>query len=193
MLSPSWTSYTWAVWTGRLWKPSNFFRSLWQLRPLTAVLVVAAVTLPWYVLVGIRTEGEWLKAFFLQVNVGILTKPINGHGGPFIYYVLAILLGMLFITLVLPFIVGLAGWMLSSDCSAGHLPPSFSTPLLYVHSVFGKLFLGFLMITTAIGAVMLARRTVARVWSRRVAALFLRTCVPASVVSESARPRVSDA
>jgi ABC-type transport system involved in cytochrome c biogenesis permease subunit len=63
-------------------------------------------------------------------------------------------------TLVLPFIVFLAAWMLSSDSSAGHLPPTFSTPLLYLHSVFGKLFLGFLMLAVAVAAVVLARRTV---------------------------------
>jgi ABC-type transport system involved in cytochrome c biogenesis permease subunit len=63
-------------------------------------------------------------------------------------------------SLVLPFIVLLAGWMLSSDCTQGHLPPTFDTPLLYVHSLFGKLFLSLLMIATALGAIVLARRTV---------------------------------
>jgi ABC-type transport system involved in cytochrome c biogenesis permease subunit len=62
--------------------------------------------------------------------------------------------------LVLPFIVLLAAWMLSSDAEPGHLPPTFSTPLLYVHSVFGKLFLGLLFIAVGVAVVVPARRTI---------------------------------
>lgn len=64
--------------------------------------------------------------------------------------------------IVLPVIVLLAGWMLSADCSPGHLPPTFDTWLLYVHSVFGKLFLGLLLISTGLAGVLIARRTLAR-------------------------------
>jgi ABC-type transport system involved in cytochrome c biogenesis permease subunit len=63
--------------------------------------------------------------------------------------------------LALPVIVLLAGWMLGVDCSAGHLPPTFDTWLLYVHSVFGKLFLGLLLVSSAAAAVLIARQTLA--------------------------------
>ena len=63
-------------------------------------------------------------------------------------------------TLVLPFIVLLAGWALSTDPEPGHLPPTFNTPLLYVHSIFGKLYLGFLMLAVGVAGVIPARRTV---------------------------------
>jgi ABC-type transport system involved in cytochrome c biogenesis permease subunit len=62
--------------------------------------------------------------------------------------------------LVLPFIVLLAAWMLSTDSSPGHLPPTFSTPLLYVHSLFGKLFLGCMLLSVALAVVVPARWTV---------------------------------
>jgi ABC-type transport system involved in cytochrome c biogenesis permease subunit len=62
--------------------------------------------------------------------------------------------------LVLPFIVLLAAWMLSADASPGHLPPTFSTPLLYVHSLFGKLFLGCMLLSVALAVVVPARWTV---------------------------------
>lgn len=63
-------------------------------------------------------------------------------------------------TLVLPFLVMLAAWALSEDPAAGHLPPTFSTPLLYVHSVFGKLFFGFLLLSVSVAAVVPVRHTV---------------------------------
>ncbi len=73
--------------------PTNFLRSLWQMRPLTLALVVLAVAAPWYVLVGIRTEGLWLEQFFAQYNLRPFLQPILGHQGPFWYYVPAILIG----------------------------------------------------------------------------------------------------
>ena len=63
--------------------------------------------------------------------------------------------------MVLPVIVLLAGWMFGVDCSPGHLPPTFDTWLLYVHSAFGKLFLGLLLVSTSLAAVLIARQTLA--------------------------------
>ena len=56
-----------AQWIARLSRPflpRNLLRSLWQMRPLTGAAVVAAIALPWYVLVGARTHGAWLVEFF---------------------------------------------------------------------------------------------------------------------------------
>lgn len=63
--------------------------------------------------------------------------------------------------LVLPVIVLLSGWMLGVDCAAGHMPPTFDTWMLYVHSIFGKLFLGLLLVSAATAAVLVARQTLA--------------------------------
>ena len=63
--------------------------------------------------------------------------------------------------LVLPVFVLFAGWMLGVDCSPGHLPPTFDTWLLYVHSLFGKLFLGLLLVSASAAAVLIARQTLA--------------------------------
>ena len=52
----------------------------------------------------------------------------------------------------------LAAWLLASNPAPGHLPPTYDTPLLYLHTVVGKLFLGLLLAATALGAVTLARR-----------------------------------
>ena len=73
--------------------PRNFFRSAWQMRPLTGIAVVAAVALPWYVLVGLRTDGVWLEQFFAKYNLRPFMQPILGHHGPVWYYVPAILIG----------------------------------------------------------------------------------------------------
>jgi 4-amino-4-deoxy-L-arabinose transferase-like glycosyltransferase len=58
----------------------NVLRSAWWMRPLTAVVVIAAVAVPWYALVGYRTDGEWLRKFFIEFNLRPLSQPILGHG-----------------------------------------------------------------------------------------------------------------
>ncbi len=78
---------------GRVFGPRNFFRALWRMRPLTMVVVVLAVAGPWYVLVGLRTDGVWLADFFAKYNLRPFTQPFLGHSGPFWYYIPAILIG----------------------------------------------------------------------------------------------------
>ncbi|HUT10543.1 MAG TPA: glycosyltransferase family 39 protein [Thermoguttaceae bacterium] len=77
----------------RIFAPRNVLRVAWQMRPITAVVVVAAVALPWYVLVGLRTDGEFLREFFGVQNLGRALKPLQGHSGPFFYYIPAIFIG----------------------------------------------------------------------------------------------------
>ncbi len=55
-------------------------RLAWQMRPLTAIVVVAAVAVPWYVLVVMRTDGRWLREFVLDFNLRPFQQPIQGHG-----------------------------------------------------------------------------------------------------------------
>ncbi len=79
-------------WFGWL-SPPNFWRALRQMRPLTGLAVVLLVAAPWYVWVGVRTEGAWLREFFAQFNLRPFTQAIQGHKGPFWYYLPAIAIG----------------------------------------------------------------------------------------------------
>lgn len=49
-------------------------------------------------------------------------------------------------------------WLLMADNRAGHLPPTYATPLLYLHAVVGKLYLGLLLVAVALGGVPLLRQ-----------------------------------
>ncbi len=77
----------------RPFAPRNLLRATWQMRPLTAVGLLAAVALPWYIMVGLQTDGEWLVKFFGVHNLHRALKPMQGHGGPVFYYIPAILIG----------------------------------------------------------------------------------------------------
>ncbi|MGD9832667.1 MAG: cytochrome c biogenesis protein [Piscinibacter sp.] len=60
---------------------------------------------------------------------------------------------------VLPVWAVLAAWLLMADARAGHLPPTYATPLLYLHAVVGKLYLGLLLVAAVVGLVPALRRT----------------------------------
>ncbi|MCE9605806.1 MAG: glycosyltransferase family 39 protein [Planctomycetia bacterium] len=64
-----------------------------SLRPLTAIAVLALVALPWYVTVGIKTDGQWLVGFLGKHNVARFTGAMEGHSGPIFYYAIAVLIG----------------------------------------------------------------------------------------------------
>lgn len=53
----------------------------------------------------------------------------------------------------------LAFWLVASDAGRGHLPPTYDTPLLYLHTLVGKLYLGLLLVAAALGAMPWLRRT----------------------------------
>ncbi len=73
--------------------PQHFLRTCWRMRPLTAVAVSMAVALPWYVAVAIRTDGEWVRGFLLDHNLGRAAQSLEGHSGAWFYYPVALLIG----------------------------------------------------------------------------------------------------
>lgn len=52
---------------------------------------------------------------------------------------------------VLPVLGLLGAWLLLADSAPGHLPPTYATPLLYLHTLVGKLYLGVLLVAVALG------------------------------------------
>lgn len=76
----------------RTWNPVNFLRSLWQLRPITGVVMVMLIAVPWFVWVGMRNE-LWLEQFFAKFNLRPFTEPILGHNGPWWYHIPGVLIG----------------------------------------------------------------------------------------------------
>lgn len=81
------------AWCGLLFRPLVFLKTTWQMRPLTALAMIAVVALPWYVAVGLATDGEWLHGFFFVHNVGRFSRSFEGHAGGLLYYVVAICIG----------------------------------------------------------------------------------------------------
>jgi len=74
-------------------RPVHFARVLWSQRPFLAMAIVGTIALPWYMAVGLRTQGSFLATFFGEHNVGRFVKPMEGHSGPIFYYLIAVMIG----------------------------------------------------------------------------------------------------
>lgn len=85
-----------------VWLPSILIRlspkAVWdylsQTKLLIGIPLVLAVALPWYLWVGIRTEGRWLREFFWEHNVQRAVQSMEGHRGGVWYYPIAMLVGL---------------------------------------------------------------------------------------------------
>jgi 4-amino-4-deoxy-L-arabinose transferase-like glycosyltransferase len=63
----------------------------WDRRVIWAGIAFLLVAAPWYVLVTTETRGAYARAFFLNENVNRFLSPMEGHRGPVVYYLGAVL------------------------------------------------------------------------------------------------------
>lgn len=85
------------------------------MRLLLGAAVVLAIALPWYVAVGVQTDGAWLRGFLGDHNVGRFLEAKERHSGPVFYYVVALMLGCFPWSVFLP----LAVWNLRTRLVRG--------------------------------------------------------------------------
>ncbi len=63
----------------------------WRMRPFSAMFAVLVIASPWYIMVGLATDGVWLREFFWTHNVSRAVSTMEGHSGPPILFYLATL------------------------------------------------------------------------------------------------------
>jgi 4-amino-4-deoxy-L-arabinose transferase-like glycosyltransferase len=80
-------------WLARVFSPKLFLRTVWSMRPLTAVATVLAVAGPWYAWVTVETGGVWTRGFFGVHNFGRFLNAMENHRGPIFYYLIAVCIG----------------------------------------------------------------------------------------------------
>ena len=65
----------------------------WKMIP--AVVLLAAITLPWYLAVDKATNHGWTRGFFIDHNINRFSGSTEGHGGFFLITLLFVLIGLL--------------------------------------------------------------------------------------------------
>ncbi|MEH0154900.1 glycosyltransferase family 39 protein [Limibacter armeniacum] len=66
------------------------------------VLLTILIVFPVYLKLGLDSDWEWLKGFFLEHNVGRFTSTMEGHGGNVLYIPIVMLAGLLPFSLFFP-------------------------------------------------------------------------------------------
>ncbi len=69
-------------------------KTFWKLQPVWGLVIVAAIALPWFYMVHIKTNGAWTQGFFIQHNLGRFSEPMGGHKGPFVLTWLFLIMGL---------------------------------------------------------------------------------------------------
>ena len=75
----------------RPFHPLHFLKTCLAMRLGLGIFVMLLVAAPWFVAVGIKTDGVWPKVFFLHDHLTRLVVARHGHSGPVYYYVIALL------------------------------------------------------------------------------------------------------
>lgn len=77
----------------RVFGPRHFLKTCLSMRLLTAVATILLVAGPWYFLVGVKTDGDFLSTFFLKEHLGRSTTSFENHSGNIFYYPLIMCIG----------------------------------------------------------------------------------------------------
>ncbi len=164
--TPRWRRFVAAA--GRTFEPRHFLRTAWSMRPVTALIVAGLVALPWYVMVWQQTDGEWVRRFIGEHNVGRATQAMEGHGGSLltyplmivVYYPLAVLAGFFpWSVLIVPILIDLvqrvrrrdpwaAGYVFAA-CWVGVFVVIFSIPRTKLPSYITPMYPGLSLIAGA--------------------------------------------
>jgi 4-amino-4-deoxy-L-arabinose transferase-like glycosyltransferase len=83
----------WARWVSRYFSAPLVWQAIRWVRVELGLLITAAVALPWYLAVTIKTDGAFLEEFIFRHHLQRAFTPLEGHWGPVVYYPVALLLG----------------------------------------------------------------------------------------------------
>ncbi len=70
------------------------FRQLWrEMRPVSGILIILAIALPWYILVILANGQTYIDSFFGYHNFQRFTAVVNKHSAPRYFYFFVVLVG----------------------------------------------------------------------------------------------------
>ncbi|MEG5140439.1 glycosyltransferase family 39 protein [Microcoleus sp. A6-C6] len=70
------------------------FRQLWrEMRPVSGILIILLIAVPWFVLVILANGQTYIDSFFGYHNFQRFTEVVNKHSAPWYFYFFVVLLG----------------------------------------------------------------------------------------------------
>lgn len=80
----------------------KFWQVFWEIRPFTGMLIIFALSAPWYLLVTWQNGWDYLNSFFGYHNIERFTEVVNNHSAPWYFYFIVVLLGFAPYSVYLP-------------------------------------------------------------------------------------------
>ena len=80
----------------------SFWQIVREIKLIRGMLVICAVSLPWYVLVTWRNGWNFIDSFFGLHNVERFTEVVNGHSAPWFFYFIVVAVGFAPYSVYLP-------------------------------------------------------------------------------------------
>ncbi|MGB6298501.1 MAG: glycosyltransferase family 39 protein [Rivularia sp. (in: cyanobacteria)] len=71
----------------------NFWQVVKEIHLIRGMLVICAVSVPWYVLVTMQNGWNFIDSFFGLHNVERFTDVVNGHSAPWYFYFIVVAVG----------------------------------------------------------------------------------------------------
>ncbi len=84
----------WILGVLRTLHPVHVVKTIWSMRPITAVVMVAGIAGPWFFAMQWITGGEFLMEFLGVHHFTRFSQPMDNHSGPIFYYLLVALIGL---------------------------------------------------------------------------------------------------
>lgn len=78
---------------GAIVHPVHFFQTTMAMRPLLLLAISLLISAPWFLGVGARTDGDFLRIFFLSEHLQRATTSLENHRGGLWFYPAAIMVG----------------------------------------------------------------------------------------------------
>ncbi|RMA97551.1 ArnT family glycosyltransferase [Hydrogenothermus marinus] len=70
-------------------------KEIFKLKIIQGIILILAISLPWYIAVGLKTDWIWIKEFIFKHNIHRFSDSMEGHGGIFLITFLYVFLGLL--------------------------------------------------------------------------------------------------
>ncbi len=80
----------------------NFWQVVKEIHLIRGMLVISAVSIPWYVLVTLSNGWNFIDSFFGLHNVERFTEVVNGHSAPWYFYFAVVAVGFAPYSVYLP-------------------------------------------------------------------------------------------
>ena len=80
----------------------NFWQVVREIRLIRGILVISAVSIPWYALATWQNGWDFIDSFFGLHNVERFTDVVNGHSAPWYFYFIVVAVGFAPYSVYLP-------------------------------------------------------------------------------------------